>query len=142
MTVSELVGEGFRRWPRRVAGDPVGIGIGIKPEVQRTFANQPHKEPHGREDHEEHQPQDDWRNDVMQEDAQPEPEDIQRVENARRDDGHGGEHASCRQPRPLHAAAPPKLISSHNREDSGKEEPKTAVRSDGYILASVQILMR
>src|SRR5580658_2087230 len=89
---SELVGHATGLRPGRIAYDPVAWQIGATVQRQHVLTEQPHDHADRRHAEEEHRADDDGTDDTMQQQAETEPNVVQREEHARRRETQQGKN--------------------------------------------------
>src|SRR5512146_3067655 len=88
MDSSELLAHRVRGRSRRPAVDPVGGGRAVDPEPEQVLAQQPQHQGHRRDRTVEQQRHDGKRDEPLQEQAQPEPEAVERAQQPGPETGH------------------------------------------------------
>src|ERR1700755_774496 len=78
---SKLIAHALRRRPPRIAHDPVTIAIRLAPEPQEFRAGYAQNQADWPDRQVENQPHDDRVDDVVQQQAEPEPDDIERPQD-------------------------------------------------------------
>src|ERR1700676_2810557 len=131
---SELVFHRLRRRSRRGSVDPVALGRGIETQTQEVLAHGAHDETDRHDGHEEKQPEDDGVHDLVEQQAELQPQPVERIEDLRIGEGHDQEDNRPRQgPVPAGMAAPPRQRADE-REEAGEDQAKAAVATGFDML--------
>src|SRR6266545_6197483 len=141
MASSELAGHRVRRRARRMALDPIGDGVAVKPKPQRIPAEQAAHDAHGGHGRIEHQAQDDRAHAGVNEQPDPEPEPPQGRQHA--GSGESGQEEGSRDQQSPAAHLPasnerPEAQDSENDCESNSEGP---VRRANHYLVDDKPLM-
>ena len=132
---------GVGRRPGRGAHDPIGLAAPTRIEAQGVTAARPHDQCGGEDPENEDHPHDDRRHDVVKDQANLEPELVERLQQARPYDCDHEEESRERKRPQVRSATRYQGPKCDDRKDGGKNEAEGAVRGGVFDLAPVEVLV-
>src|ERR1700730_5428588 len=141
MACSELPEHRVRRGARRMALDPVGDGIAVKPKPKWILAEQAAHEADRSDGGIEHQGHDHWADAGMEEQPEPEPDAVQGREHPRKGESGQEECGRDDQSPDTHRVTSHERPEAKEREEDGKRKPEGPVRRAGRDIVDDKSLM-